>query len=202
MSNYARIIGNNLERLFRRLPPDLASALPGHREEDRFVFNAFGRVCRLGPDDIILGNETQDGVLGILISLYALHVNSKPLKLEPMKAFKELPDSMPYTRAFASHTEQILVDRVPEIEAAAADIVRILDGPDDAPDIPGDFAFVVRPLPKIALGYIFYRRDEEFPASATCLFSNNAASFLPTDALADVGEYTSKSILKHLEVEP
>jgi len=36
--------------------------------------------------------------------------------------------------------------------------------------------------------------DDEFPASVTCLFSQNAADFLSTDALADTGEYTSKKI--------
>jgi hypothetical protein len=45
------------------------------------------------------------------------------------------------------------------------------------------------------LCYIFYRADEEFPASVTCLFSNNAPDFMPIDGLADVGEYTSKKIL-------
>jgi hypothetical protein len=59
----------------------------------------------------------------------------------------------------------------------------------------GDFSIIVRPLPKIKLRYIFYLADEEFPASATCLFSNNALSFLPVDALADTGEYTSKKII-------
>jgi len=54
---------------------------------------------------------------------------------------------------------------------------------------------MVYPLPKIALCYIFYEADEDFPASVTCLYSNNASSFLPIDALADVGEYTSKKIL-------
>jgi hypothetical protein len=54
---------------------------------------------------------------------------------------------------------------------------------------------VVRPLPKIFLCYIFYEADEEFPPSATCLYSNNANRFMPVDGLADVGEYTSKRIL-------
>ena len=61
--------------------------------------------------------------------------------------------------------------------------------------IGGDFSFMVFPLPKIALCYIFYEADDDFPASVTCLYSNNAISFLPIDALADVGEYTSKKIL-------
>jgi hypothetical protein len=56
-------------------------------------------------------------------------------------------------------------------------------------------AFVVHPLPKIALCYIFYVADDDFPASVTCLYSNNAHHFLPIDALADVGEYTSRRML-------
>ena len=60
----------------------------------------------------------------------------------------------------------------------------------------GDFSIIVRPLPKIMLRYIFYLADEDFPASATCLFSSNSLSFLPIDALADTGEYTSKKIIE------
>jgi len=48
----------------------------------------------------------------------------------------------------------------------------------------GDFSLVLFPLPKIALYYIFYLPDDEFSASATCLFSANAVSFLPVDGLA------------------
>ena len=38
--------------------------------------------------------------------------------------------------------------------------------------------------------------DEDFPASVTCLYSANAHRFMPTDALADLGEYTSRRILE------
>jgi len=50
-------------------------------------------------------------------------------------------------------------------------------------------------LPKIALLLIFYLPDEDFPASATCLFSSNARSFMPLDGLADVAEYTSNALI-------
>ena len=52
------------------------------------------------------------------------------------------------------------------------------------------------PLPKIALCTIFYLADDEFPPSATCLFSANALDFMPLDGLADVAEYTSKKIIQ------
>jgi hypothetical protein len=51
-------------------------------------------------------------------------------------------------------------------------------------------------LPEIALCYIFYLPDDEFPASATCLFSANALSFLPLDGVADVAEYTSRGMIQ------
>ena len=75
-------------------------------------------------------------------------------------------------------------------------ILRRFSGHEAPADLKGDLAFVLYPLPKIALAYIFYLADEEFPASATCLFSSNALSFLPLDALADLGEYTSKAIIE------
>jgi hypothetical protein len=71
-----------------------------------------------------------------------------------------------------------------------------LSGIDILSAVGGDFSFVVHPLPKIALCYIFYDADEDFPASVTCLFSNNAHLFLPVDGLADTGEYTSKKIIE------
>ena len=46
---------------------------------------------------------------------------------------------------------------------------------------------------------IFYEADEEFPASATCLFSENALSFMPLDGLADVAEYSSKEIVRFVK---
>ncbi len=75
-------------------------------------------------------------------------------------------------------------------------IMERLSGEVAPSSITGDFAFVVRPLPKILLCYMFYEADEDFPPSVTCLFSNNANRFMPMDGLADVGEYTSKSILE------
>lgn len=189
-------MGDNLERLYGNLPDDLADALPGQREGEVFIFDAFGERCRVQPDGILLSGEKQSGVLGILISLYLLNVNTEPCVLEPLQGFKDLPNSMPYVGAFASHTERILVAHVERIHEKRAAIVGALQGENAPEGVGGDFSFVVRPLPKVALCYIFYRADEEFPATATCLFSSNALTFMPIDALADVGEYTSRKILE------
>ena len=197
--NYAKIVRDNLDKLYKNFPDDdLAGTLPADREGDQFVFEAFGEKCRIGPEGIILGKENQAGVTGILISLYALHASPEPYVPEPLKSFRDFPDSMAYAGAFATHTEHILVPHVEKIENASERIIQQLGGEKAPEKVGGDFSFVIRPLPKISLCYIFYKADDEFPASATCLFSGNALTFMPIDGLADVGEYTSKKIMSIL----
>ena len=198
MSHYEDIIKDNLNQLYNRLPTDLAEKLPARRVDDTYLFDAFGGPCRLTPDAVTIGDLAENGPRGIIISLYALGIDAVACLLEPFKAFREMPDSMPYVGAFTSHTEQVLVEHIGNIEPQADRIVRQFNGPPEAGRDAGDFSFILFPLPKVALQYIFYRADDEFPATVTCLFSSNAAVFLPTDALADTGEYTSKKILDML----
>jgi hypothetical protein len=193
--NYAKIVRDNLKKLYKNLPADLADALPAQQNGDAFLFEAFGETCEIRSDGIFLSDVQQTGVIGILISLYALNTKLETCLIEPLKAFKDFPNSMPYAGAFVTHTQQILVPYVEEIQVSTHRIIETLNGCESPSNVGGDFSFMVYPLPKIALSYIFYEADEDFPASVTCLYSNNALSFLPIDGLADVGEYTSKKIL-------
>lgn len=194
--NYTRIVQDNLNQLYQNLPADLAGNLLARQENNRFIFNAFGEKCIIEPNGIQMGEKEHASILGILISLYALHARPDICIVEPFNAFKAFPDSMPYAGAFTTHTEQILVPFVTRINASRATIIEKLNGGDAPPGTGGDFSFMLYPLPKIALCYVFYEADDDFPASATCLYSNNADLFLPVDALADVGEYCSKTILE------
>jgi hypothetical protein len=200
LDNYAKIVQDNLERLYGNLSDGLARALPAQQDGKTFLFQAFGEKCEIRPEGIFLGRVRQTGVVGILISLYALNARPETCLVAPLKSFKELPNSMPYAGAFVTHTQQILVHHVESIKKSRGRIMKQLNGNNAPAGVEGDFSFVVYPLPKIALCYIFYEADDDFPPSATCLFSNNALSFLSIDALADVGEYTSKKIL-HLVQE-
>ena len=194
-NNYAKIVQDNLKKLFENRPTDLADALPAQQNGDAFLFEAFGETCEIRSDGIFLRDVQQTGVIGILISLYALNTKLETCLVEPLRAFKDFPNSMPYAGAFVTHTQQILVPYVEKIQVSTHRIIETLNGCESPSNVGGDFSFMVYPLPKVALSYIFYEADEDFPASVTCLYSNNAFSFLPIDALADVGEYTSKKML-------
>ena len=196
-NNYYRLIEQNLSILFASLPNDLDQRISASRENDRFVLNAFGRSCIISPDRITFTPEQPDtdAITGLLVSLYALNAANFPISLTPLKAFKEFPNSMPYAGAFTTHTEQLLTGHVARIKTQAASIMEILGGEPAPPGTSGDFSFVVYPLPKIALCYIFYEADQDFPAGVTCLFSGNADCFMPIDGMADTGEYTSRRII-------
>ncbi|MBU2431585.1 MAG: DUF3786 domain-containing protein [Proteobacteria bacterium] len=194
--NYAKIVQNNLDTLYKKLPADLEKNLPAVQGGQTFIFNAFGETCQITPKGIVLGDQEHSSIFGILISLYALNACPDICIQTPFKSFKELPDSMPYVGAFATHTEQTLVPHVDKIKTSIEKIKHTLNGEDTPQGTSGDFSFIVYPLPKIALCYIFYEADEDFPASVTCLYSNNAHLFLPIDGLADVGEYCSKKIME------
>jgi len=194
--NYTKIVQDNLNQLYNGLPKDFAENLPGEQKGDQFVFDAFGEKCLIEPEGITFGHGEYSAVFDILISLYALNVHPDICVINPLKAFKEFPDSMPYLGAFATHTEQLLVPHVAKIKDSVRAITETLKGKDASDGTGGDFSFMVYPLPKIALCYIFYEADDDFPASVTCLYSSNAQLFLPVAGLADLGEYCSKTILK------
>ena len=202
MNNYSRLIQNNLDKLYASLPRDFDRCIQATREEDCFKLDAFGNACVISPTGICFeertdqaGQACEDPIPGLLVSLYALNASNSCMNLTPLKAFKEFPDSTPYAGAFTTHTEQLLVPHVPKIKTRIPKIISNLKGEASPPGTGGDFSFVVHPLPKIALCYIFYEPDEDFPAGVTCLYSTNARQFMPVDGLADVGEYTSRRII-------
>lgn len=197
-SNYATIIRDNLQKLFTMDLNERAAALPAGLEDNALALKAFGARCRLTAEALTLDDKAEEGPRGIITSLYALHAVSEAALMEPFKSFKEIPNSAPYVGAFTNRTEQALVPAVERLDNDRQKVYDRLDGADAPGSVSGDFAFVVQPLPKIYLCYVCYLPDEDFPAGVTCLYSNNAPLYLPTDALADVGEYTSKTILELL----
>ncbi len=170
--------------------------LPAARDGRRLVFRAFGEECSLDPDGITLSGKAAPDPKGLIISLYAASAHPGPVVLEPFKAFKDLPGSMPYQGAFTVNSERVLVPHVLKIKEKENLILQSFPGQCHAAGAAGDFSLLLYPLPKIALRFIFYLPDEDFPASATCLFSANAPYFLPLDGLADAAEYTSKALIR------
>ena len=196
MSNYEALIRDNLAAAFEGGQEALATRLPAAEEEDVLVFRAFGEACRVAPDGVRISGRPETGPRGLVVSLYAANAASEPMRLEPLIAYRDIPGTMPYQGAFSANSERPLVSRALAMETHRDLLCQILGHAAPLPSgTPGDLALLLVPLPKIALCYIVYLPDDEFPASVTCLFSNNAPSFMPLDGLADTAEYTTRKIL-------
>ena len=192
-TNYEKIIIGNLSKVFSDPPPDLHRSLGAERNGGSIILRAFGQDCSIDHEKVTLSRSECINPKGLIISLYALHANPEQLRLGPFKSFKDFSGSMPYQGAFSANSERALIPYVPLIEERKEEIKAVFDGKDGH---DGDFSFILYPLPKIPLYYIFYLPDEDFPASVTALFCANALSFMPLDGLADVAEYTSKEIIQ------
>lgn len=197
-SNYERLILENLGRVYGN-PENMERLLPALRRGNQFLFRAFGEDCRMDPEGVTFSERPDTGPRALLVSLYAAHARPDPVRLVPFQAFKDLPGSMPYHGAFTMNSERVLAPHVSRIREKANLIRKAFDGQRDFQGEAGDFSLLLYPLPKIGLCCIFYMADEEFPPSATCLFSANAISFMPLDGLADVAEYTAREMIRLIQ---
>jgi len=196
---YLKIRDEYLRKAWTRSAEELSVCLPAEIEGEGLIFRAFGEKCVLTNEKIILAGNLADGPVGLLIALYASYVPNITVQLHPLKSFKELPNSMPYHTAFAVNAEQIIVPQVTQINLCKETIISKLAGYINEDAMSGDFSFTLFPLPRVPLYYIFHLADDEFPASVTCLFANNAVSFMPIDGLADIAEYTAKKIISIIQ---
>ncbi len=192
-TQYEKLIQDNLLEAFKRPLAELERSLGAKRDGISLVFPAFGRMCRIDAEQVSLSDSPVLDPKGLIISLYARHAVPRKIQCEPFAAYKEFDGTMPYQGAFSANSECVLIPHVPMIQKKAGLIKEAFGGRNGD---SGDFSLVLYPLPKIALCYVFYLSDEEFPASATVLFSANARTFMPLDGLADVAEYTSKEIIQ------
>ena len=60
--NYGKIVQNNLDKLYSSSLQDLATHLPALQEGERFIFEAFGETCVMGPGGIALGKADYPSV--------------------------------------------------------------------------------------------------------------------------------------------
>jgi hypothetical protein len=192
-TNYERMIEANLSTLFEILPADLDLRLGAERSGGGFSLRAFGEDAWFDGRQVKFSGKKDVTPRGLLVTLYAMHAGLGEIQIEPYKAFKDFPGSMPYHGAFTANSERVLIPHVNKIQEQQGDIISAFNG---APGENGDFSMRLYPLPKIAVCTIFYLADDEFPPSATSLFSANALDFMPLDGLADVAEYTSKKIIQ------
>ncbi len=108
-------------------------------------------------------------------------------------AFRDLPDGLFYSQAFAAHAESPLAAAFGANLAAFRETARKLGG---TPLDLADASFRFQGLPRLAVAALLWEGDEEFPARAHILFDANAGHYLPTEDLSGVGDWLSHRLLR------
>ena len=125
-----------------------------------------------------------------------------PLDLPPSDRwlnFRQLPDGLFYSQAFAGHAEGLLASRfgsdVDAFRVAAERTGGIVPGlPPGAGLAPPDAAYQFQAFPRLAVIVQVWAGDEEFPGRAQVLFESHAGHYLPTEDLAGMGDWLAHKL--------
>jgi len=110
-------------------------------------------------------------------------------------SFADLPDGRFYNPSFQGYTGNKLAAIIESDIQKFSNIALQFNG--SILDI-GDVAFKFLALPKVPVGIVFWRGDEEFPSNCQILFDATVSKHLPTDTCAVLGSMLTQMILKQM----
>ena len=108
-TNYEKMIEANLSSLFEHLPADLEARLGAKKSGSGFSLRAFGEDAWFGDEKVMFEGKSDVTPKGLLVTLYAMNAGLGEIQIEPCRAFKDFPGSMPYHGAFSANSERVLI---------------------------------------------------------------------------------------------
>jgi hypothetical protein len=113
----------------------------------------------------------------LLILHYLVTASGAPPRSEWI-AFKEIPDGRLYDSTFYKRTVKLLLKKFGDAPAKLAAAASKIGG---IPVKMGDAAVTVQALPKVAVTWVLWRGDDEFPAEGSVLLDRGIPEYLPTE---------------------
>ena len=156
-----------------------SGAVPVDADSIRLCFlNREYRIDRL-PGTVTLGSEAEQVPIGerLLILHYLVTARGTPPANEQI-SFKEIPDGMMYYPTFYKRAIGPILTRFGASPANLIAAAAMFGGVDAH---QGDAAVTVQAFPKVAITWVLWRGDDEFPAEGTILVDRNIKDYLPTE---------------------
>lgn len=155
-----------------------------NREQDSYIVPYLNRKYYVGHStgeiSPVQGDKEVSIQLRILFLHYLVAAGGKPLQNEWI-TFKELPGGAIYSGPYQRRTIKPFLQYFGEQPRRFREIAASLGGI-SAP--LGDLCMILRPFPRVPLGFVLWEGDEEFPSSATILYDASAPGYLPTEDYA------------------
>lgn len=132
-------------------------------------------------------------VAHVLLLHYLLHASGKSLNDE-LVSYKDIPGGDKYFSVFKKRVEVPLLNAYGENPEGFGKACLGIGG--ERVDM-GDISFRFQAFPKVFITYIFWKGDEEFPASLQVLFDSSVSSYLPLEDIVFLSEMLSWKIVRH-----
>ena len=184
---YERAYAESYDLAFNKLrQADLADvclksgAVPVDTDTVRLRFlNQDYRIDRL-PGTVTLGSEAEPLPIAerLLILHYLVTAGGTPPGNGQI-SFKEVPEGVVYYPTFYKRAIRPLLTKFGAAPAELIPAAAALFGGVDAHQ--GDAAVTVQAFPKVAVTWVLWRGDDEFPAEGTILVDRNIQDYLPTE---------------------
>ena len=140
-------------------------------DRDYLVDRLFDRVT-LDPD-----TEPVPIAERLLILHYLVTASGAPPSGEWI-SFKDIPDGLLYYSTFYKRTVKLLLKKFGDAPAKLTVAASKIGG---VPVKMGDAAVTVRAFPKVAVTWVLWQGDDEFPAEGSVLLDRGITDYLPTE---------------------
>lgn len=154
-------------------------------------------AARIGPDVVRLCFLNRDYEVDRLLGQVSVHPDKEPVPIAerllilhylvtasgaPPRgewvAFKELPDGLLYHSTFYKRTVKLLLKKFGETPATLAAAAAKIGG---VKAQMGDAAVTIQAFPGVAVTWVLWRSDDEFPAEGSVLLDRGITDYLPTE---------------------
>jgi hypothetical protein len=154
-------------------------------------------AAQIGADLVRLRFLNKDYLVDRLLGQVILHPDTEPVPIAerllilhylvtaigtPPRgewiAFKDLPDGLLYDSTFYKRTVKLLLKKFGDLPAKLAAAASKIGG---VKAQMGDAAVTVQAFPKVAVSWVLWQSDDEFPAEGSVLLDRGITDYLPTE---------------------
>jgi len=136
--------------------------------------------CR-GSVSLVSGSEPVPMAERLLILHYLVTAKGTPLREEQI-SFKELPEGVVYNPTFYKRAIRPLLNKFGASPANLLTVSAAAFGGVEAHG--GDAAVTIQAFPKVAVTWVLWRGDDDFPAEGTILVDRGIPDYLPAEDIA------------------
>ncbi len=184
--NLGVTLEKSIQDLSRLEPRDvcLNSSVIFNREKESYVVPYLNRKYLVhhetGEVTNLEDNQKPPIHMQIIILHYLATADGTPLSGEWI-TFKELPGGAIYVEPYQGRNIKPLLKHFGQNPRLFQELALTMEGKAES---FGDVSVVLRPFPKIPLGFVFWEGDHEFSPSATIIYDSSAPHYLPTEDYA------------------